>query len=328
MQNRMLRSPDVHFDRQPRLHFFYIGEFFVIFRVGVTQIIPTGTDKGVHRVCFPFRRPAASWAFDVDEFLRPRQRRPAFIDRQIILDVRQFYRQVFFGNGNPAGIQQFSRGKLFAVKRFYPLFARGAKHQRNRRAPVPLPRNQPVAELVIHFFVSKPPLRQPFNDFFPPLFGFKAGEFSGSNKAAVFFKRLLQNRAFRLRVKFANHLLYRQFEFSGEFKIPLIVRRHRHYRAGAVMPENVIGGKNRNFLAVSRIDGVNPLQFHAGFFFRQFGSLQFRFLFRLFYIFFYFFIILNFRFVILDYRVFRRHHQIGAAENRVQSCRKHSDSRF
>lgn len=53
-----------------------------------------------------------------------------------------------------------------------------------------------------------------------------------------------------------NHLEHRQPELRREFPVPLVVCRHRHDGTGAVAEQDIVGDKDRNLLAASRIRGV------------------------------------------------------------------------
>ena len=55
----------------------------------------------------------------------------------------------------------------------------------------------------------------------------------------------------------------RQPERPGEVQVTLVVRGHRHDRAGAVVGQHVVGRPDRDALAVDRVDRV-PAQEHAG----------------------------------------------------------------
>ena len=50
---------------------------------------------------------------------------------------------------------------------------------------------------------------------------------------------------------------HRQAERPGEVQVALVVRGHRHDRAGAVVGQHVVGGLDRDSLAVDRVDRVH-----------------------------------------------------------------------
>ena len=60
-----------------------------------------------------------------------------------------------------------------------------------------------------------------------------------------------------------HHDPHRQPEGPGEVQVALVVRGHGHDRAGAVVGQHVVGGPDRDPLAVDRVDRV-PAQEHTG----------------------------------------------------------------
>jgi hypothetical protein len=53
-----------------------------------------------------------------------------------------------------------------------------------------------------------------------------------------------------------DHDAHRQVELAGEVEVALVVGGHRHDRAVAVVGQHVVGGPDRDALAVDRVDGV------------------------------------------------------------------------
>ena len=64
------------------------------------------------------------------------------------------------------------------------------------------------------------------------------------------------------RRRLADHRLDRQTVGTGEFPVALVVRRHRHHRAGAVAHQHEVGGPHRHALAGERMQRVHA-QWHA-----------------------------------------------------------------
>jgi hypothetical protein len=60
-----------------------------------------------------------------------------------------------------------------------------------------------------------------------------------------------------------DHAPDRQIEGGGEVVVALVVTRHRHDRARAVLHQHVVGDEHRDPLAVDRVDD-GPAQRHAG----------------------------------------------------------------
>ena len=65
----------------------------------------------------------------------------------------------------------------------------------------------------------------------------------------------------------------RQIVFSGELPVALVVRRHRHYRAGAIFHQHEVRDPYRHLIAAQRVDGKQAGR-HA--FFLHGGHFRFR----------------------------------------------------
>ncbi len=124
VQNRVRDSADVLVDRKPVGDLRRIVRRAVVVRIGVAVEIPRRIHKRVHRVRFAPRRPAALRASRIHELRRRRQRRFAHA-RQLRIR-RQQHRQILVRHG------------LHTIFR--------TVDDRNRRAPIPLPRNPPVLQ--------------------------------------------------------------------------------------------------------------------------------------------------------------------------------------
>ena len=187
----------------------------VVVRIDVAQEVPRRVDERVHRVRVAQRVAAAARARDVHPLLVGGERRLPL--RRVVLDVRQEQRQLVLGQRDGA--------------------ARVAVDDRDRRAPVALPREAPVA--------------QPVRD--------------GHRAAALLLERGHDRaRAVRRRQSvvalgvdqppvLVDHLDDRQPERRRELAVALVVRRDGHDRAGAVVHQDVVGDPDREPLAV---DGV------------------------------------------------------------------------
>ncbi len=81
-----------------------------------------------------------------------------------------------------------------------------------------------------------------------------ACEFTGIDQPALFGKGGLVE-VYHLARSRRDDLFDRQAVFPGEFIIALIVRRHRHHRAGAVTHQYEVGGPHRHLFAGDRMDG-------------------------------------------------------------------------
>ena len=116
MQNCMLDTADILVNRGPVIYFVFCKRCFIVFRVGIAQVIPGGAQEGVHGVGFASCRLAAFRAGAVYEAFGSCQR--GYCTGIKLNIFRQHNRQLVF------------RHKHFSAVR--------AVNNRNRRAPVTL----------------------------------------------------------------------------------------------------------------------------------------------------------------------------------------------
>ena len=171
----------------------------------------------------------------VDPVLGRGQRRaPA---GRVVLDVGQQDRQVFLGDRHdPVAL---------------------AVHHRDRAAPVPLARDEPVAQAVVDRGVPLALAVQPGHD---PL-----------QRVAVGQPVEVRGGVHQCPVTGVGQAVVgpfddppdRQVEPLGECEVALVVRRHGHDRPGAVLHQHVVGDVHWDALAVDGVDHV-PAQEDAG----------------------------------------------------------------
>src|SRR5208282_3910428 len=140
---------------------------------------------------------------------------------------------------------------------------------RDRFAPVALPREQPVAELVLDGRFAEALFLEPRGDL---LLGFGSRE--SGDQAAVDGDAVTGETvgidAFRWLDNDANL----QSKFLRKLEIAGVVGGDGHDRAGAIAHHYVIGDPDRDFLVVDRIEGVAAGE-DTGFLFFQRGTFQF-----------------------------------------------------
>src|SRR2546423_15347905 len=122
----MSNAADILIDGKPVGDFLGVVGSFVVVGIAVAIEIPGGIDKGVHGIGLAARGSSAFRTNGVHEFRERRKRRGTFSRESGIL--REDDRQILIGNRHDA--------ILLTV------------NNRNRRAPVPLARNAPIAEAV------------------------------------------------------------------------------------------------------------------------------------------------------------------------------------
>ena len=147
MQDRVLDAADILIDRHPRIDHRHVGRRGLDPRIGEALEIPRRVDERVHGVGLAPRRPAALRAGDVlpGRMMIERIARPVEADV-----VGQGHRQIFFRHRHHAAF--------------------GAMDDRDRAAPITLPRNAPVAQPIIdlalrHRAIAVALLLQPPRDF-------------------------------------------------------------------------------------------------------------------------------------------------------------------
>ena len=117
-----------------------------------------------------------------------------------------------------------------------------------------------------------------------------------------------------------------QSELARKFEISRVVPRHAHNRARAVTEQNIIGGPDRNFFIVYRVDRIGAGE-DAGFLFGEIGALEIALPRRAFTIFAHrrplFFCDDK-----IDKRMLWREHHVGRAVKRIGTSRENADFLF
>ena len=212
----------------------------VLARVEVPQEVPRRVDEGVHRVRVAPGRGTAPRASHHSPALRRTQRRSTlglevqpFAARQAHGQVRQRHRHLATGRAVDDG---------------------------DRRAPVALAGDQPVPQPVGDRSPASAALGEHGQHALDRVGLVQPVQRPGIDVQAVVGGRL----AGLPRVGVGGHDdPHRQVERAGEVEVALVVGRHRHDRARAVVSQHVVGGIDRDRLAVDGVDGV-AVQEHPG----------------------------------------------------------------
>ena len=191
-----------------------------------------------------------------------------------------------------------------------------AVNHRNRRAPIALAGNQPVAHAVVYLqravlrfgqFIHNGPFR---------LFVFHAVKRTGIDQHA---RAGIRQRG--LFVFGFDYFYNRQIVFGGKYIVAFIMRRHRHHAARAVGIQHIIRNPNRHLAAVDRVDGISAGKYPC--FFTHGGqTINIRGFVGLFAIGFHGLFMFR-RGNFIHHRMLRRDYTIGIAKQRVRPGGKH-----
>ena len=218
VQDRVLDAADVLVHRHPVVVARVDHRRRV--RARVAHVVPRRIDERVHRVGLALRRLAARRARDVDEVGALAQRIAAAVGHAVL---GQHDRQVLLRHRHRA--------------------ARLAMDDRDRRAPVALARDAPVAQAVRRALLAqalgrevgarprRPPPRTRSSSYLT--------ENTQRPRVLVGVPRLPEVGR-ELLAFHGDHLLDRQAVLLGEREVALVVRRHAHHRAVAVRHEHVV----------------------------------------------------------------------------------------
>ena len=164
-----------------------------------------------------------------------RGRERALALRAVVLDLGQLDRELVLGNRDDSAV--------------------GAVDDRDRAAPVALPREQPVAEPVVDGEPAEAARLELVDD--PALRGGRGEpvEIAGVDDPDVLGLGDEGRAGGHLgAVGGLDHGADRQVELRRELEVALIVGGDRHDRAGPVLHQHVVGDEHRDPLAVDRVD--------------------------------------------------------------------------
>ena len=235
VHDAVLGAADVEVHRHPAPDGIEVKGLVVLVRAAEAQKIPTRAGEAAQGVGFTPRRAAAGRTRGVDPILGGIQgRAPAQLLRVDLVEMRQQHRQLVLRHGDLAAV--------FAV------------HDGNRRAPIALARDQPVAQLVVDRKVARALVAQPLGDRVAALAGGRPVEPARIDHRPFVQEGLRQRLP--LPIGRGDHGADFQAVLGGEVEVALVVGRHGHDCARAVGHQHVVGDPNGNALAVNRVDRV------------------------------------------------------------------------
>ena len=236
VQYGVLVAADVGRDRQPLRRQLAIEGDVAAVGARVAQEVPGAVEEVVADVGLASAHRAAGGAGHAIPLVVAGQRRDAAVVGTEVLDQRQHHRQLGFGN----------RYRAAAV----------AVDDRDRRPPVPLARDAPVVQPVVHHGRRTPALLEPGDDGLLRLGHRHARELRRIHEqVGVGLGRVgFGERHAAVVIGAGHHTHDRQRELLRELEVAFVVARHAHHGAGAVLHQHVVGDPDRNRLSGGRID--------------------------------------------------------------------------
>ncbi len=226
----MFDTADVLIHRQPVVGRLRVDHALVIVRAGVAGEVPGRLDEGVHGVGFALGWCAAFRARAYVELGHPGQRRAGAIRHHVF---GQHHRQLVFRHRHIAT----------AV----------AVDDRDRAAPVALAADTPVTQAELGTRLAEALLLQRHFDGIEGAFEIQAVVDPGVDQLAALAVGVLPGGGCLVAGTGAYHRLDRQAVLAGKFEVALVMRRHGHDRALAVVHQHVVGDPYRQQLAGQRV---------------------------------------------------------------------------
>ncbi|KAF1858399.1 hypothetical protein Lal_00014910 [Lupinus albus] len=232
VQHGVLDAADVLVHRHPVIVARGVDHRVVRTRRRIAHVVPGRVDERVHRVRLAACGRTAARAVDLQERLVFLQRVAGAVRDAVF---RQHDRQVLLGNRHGAA--------LLAVD------------HRDRRAPVALARDAPVAQAERDLLVAQAQVREVARDGVDGRRVIQAVVLARVDDDAAFLVAVpLLPAIQRERLAFdSHHLLDRQVVFFREAEVALVVRRHAHHGAVAVRDQHVVADPDRHLLAGDRV---------------------------------------------------------------------------
>ena len=227
MKDGVFNAADVLVYRTPVAINFFGKRRLIVFRIGITEIIPGGTQEGVHGIRFPGSVSAALGALAVQEAFTGSQ---GGFGAGVEFDIfRQHNRQFLFRNQHFAAVR--------------------AVNDRNGGTPVTLAGNQPVTETVVDAAFT---YAEAFNFIADRCHGFRIGhavKLAAVNHDAVFFIGIGHIFQFQFPVFRLDDQNLGDIVFRGELPVTGVMGRHAHNRAGTVIKQYVVGDPDLDLMA-------------------------------------------------------------------------------
>ena len=239
VQHRVLRAPHIQIHRHPVALRLRAKGRAIVLRIAKAQVIPAASRPLGHGVGVAARGSAGLRIFRIQPAGGARKRRLKLAELRRglpVLHLGQQQRQFVFGQQPGAAVLQMQ--------------------QRKRLAPVALPAEQPIAQLVAHGRPARALCLKPRRNAALRLGRFQPVQQPRVHAHALAGKGRLGHIAPR------HHLAHRQFVLPGKIPVALVVGRHRHNCAAAVTGQHIIRNPNGDALARGGVQRHGPAR-HA-----------------------------------------------------------------
>ena len=238
VEHGVLDAADVLVHRHPEVGLLAVEGEPVVLGVGVAEVVPGGVHEGVHGVGVAPGGAAALRAGGLDELGVGLEGALSFgADLLDVLDLGELDRELTEGHRHHPAVLAVDHG--------------------DRRAPVALAADQPVAEAVVHRPLAQALFLEPGGDLGLPLLARGAVEGARVHHHPGRFKGLLQG-LWEVAVLGLDDGADFEAILLRELEVPLVVGGHRHDGAGAVAHEHVVGHVDGDLLAGGGVFGVGP----------------------------------------------------------------------
>ena len=231
----MFDTADVLVNRTPVVVNFFSKRQFVVFRIGITQVVPRGAQEGVHGIGFTSCRATAFGAGAIQESFGSSKRR--------------FSACIEFNIFRQANGEFFFRNKNFAASR--------AVNYRNGSAPITLTANQPVTQTIVYTAFTEAFSFSFVHDCSHCSVHFHTVEFTGVNQFAFFFF-VSAGHFFQFQINAFR--LYNNDFFDAVFfckhPVTLVTGRYAHNCASTIIVQNVVGYPNFNGFTSVRVNAM------------------------------------------------------------------------
>ena len=126
-------------------------------------------------------------------------------------------------------------------------------NNRNRRAPIALAADQPIAHFVSNLRLAFTLLLEPSDNLLASILAARTVKSAGihQNPFAV-----IASVGVNVILRPLDDLNDRQLKFFSKSKVAVVMRWHTHHRTSAIAPQNIISNPNWNLLAGRRVDSI------------------------------------------------------------------------